>query len=449
VPAALLIVLAALALTPVPVHAASRDVFAVPPALVQDVAFWVRIYSDVPTTAGLIHDDRQLGVVYERLAIPPPEAGPARREAIDSRKAFYADRLQRLADDRKPRDADDRRILALWPKATDAELRAAAERVRFQLGQADRFREGVERAGAWRGWVTDVLAERGLPLEIAALPHVESSYNPYAGSKVGAAGMWQFMKGTGKQFSMRIDGTIDERRDPMRSTEAAADYLSKAYQRLGSWPLAIVSYNHGVNGMARAKAQLGTDDITRVLREYESPTFKFASRNFYPSFLAAVEVEREAARLFPGHTPHESWKTCTVPLRSSASVAQLTKKFSLEPSTLQALNPAVANAVWSGSGKLPSGYSVRVPLDAKPNPALRSLMAWDRARPEAKATPMMHTVAPGETLARIAARYGTTVKAVSALNGVSDPRRLRAGQVLALEAGGGACTAAPARLVAG
>lgn len=432
-----------------PAHAATtRDVFAVPPALAHDVAFWVRIYSEVPTTGGLIHDNRRLDVVYERTAIPPPEAGKARREHIEARKEAWAERLRRLAADRTARDADDARVLALWRDASADELRAAAERVRFQLGQADRFRAGLERAGAWRGWVTEVLEQRGLPAAIAALPHVESSYDPTAGSKVGAAGMWQFMRATGVQYAMRIDSAIDERRDPMRSTEAAAAYLADAYARLGSWPLAIVSYNHGVNGMLRAKSQLGTDDITRVLREYDSPTFKFASRNFYPSFLAAIEVERNAARLFPDHVPQEPWRTCTIPLRTGATVTQLARKFSVDAQQLRTLNPAVAGAVWSGVRKLPPGYAVRVPLDANADPGLRSLMAWERARPEARSTPLLHTVAPGDTLARIASRYGTTADSIAALNGVADPRRLRAGQVLSLDAGGGLCAAAPERVAA-
>ena len=175
------------------------------------------------------------------------------------------------------------------------------------------------------------------------------------------------------------------------------------------------------------------------MREYESPTFKFASRNFYPSFLAALEVERNAARLFPGKVPQQAWTTCTIPLRSSASVAQLTRKFSLDAAHLRALNPAVAGAVWSGARKLPPGYAVRIPQDARADSSMKSLMAWDRARAEATPPRVLHTVAPGETLARIAARYGTDVGSIAALNGVADPRRLRPGQVLSVGSRSGLC----------
>jgi membrane-bound lytic murein transglycosylase D len=396
-----------------------------------------------------VHDDRRLDVIYQRLDLPPADARQTRRELIDARKAYYADRLRRLATDRQARDAVDERILELWADAPADELRAAAERLRFQLGQADRFQAGLERAGAWRDWVRDVLASRDLPLELAALQHVESSWNPHAGSKMGAAGVWQFMHATARSFSPRVDPTIDERRDPLRSTEAAVAYLSDAYVRLGSWPLAVISYNHGVNGMARAKAQVGTDDVTRILREYQSPTFKFASRNFYPSFLAALEVDRRGAELFPSHVPHARWETCTIPLRKGASAADIARKFSIDTGRLKALNPAVADAVWAGSRKLPAGYAVRVPLGTAADPSMRSLMEWERARTEARPSPVLHTVSRGDTLAAIAARYRTTPQTIAALNGVSEPHRLRPGQTLTVTMEPGLCGTTDARAASG
>ena len=93
----------------------------------------------------------------------------------------------------------------LWPQGTRrSRFEQAAEEVRFQLGQSDRFREGIVRSGAWRDHIAATFERHGLPRELAALPHVESSFNTYAYSKVGAAGMWQFMRGTGRRF-LRID----------------------------------------------------------------------------------------------------------------------------------------------------------------------------------------------------------------------------------------------------
>ena len=160
----------------------------------------------------------------------------------------------------------------------------------------------LQRAGSWESHIAQTLAAQGLPPEIAALPHVESSFQPTAMSKAGAAGMWQFIRSTGRRY-LRIDGAVDERLDPYRSTEAAAQLLSYNYRLLGSWPLAITAYNHGAEGMRRARDQLGTDDIVRIVRQYQSPTFGFASRNYYCSFLAAMRLDRDPEKYFGNVTP--------------------------------------------------------------------------------------------------------------------------------------------------
>jgi membrane-bound lytic murein transglycosylase D len=113
-------------------------------------------------------------------------------------------------------------VLALFPDGvSDATLRRAAEQVRFQLGQADKFRAGLIRQGRWRDYMRGVFAERGLPVELASLPHVESSFNPMARSHVGASGLWQFTRSTGRIY-MRLDHVVDERNDPWIATVAAA-----------------------------------------------------------------------------------------------------------------------------------------------------------------------------------------------------------------------------------
>jgi membrane-bound lytic murein transglycosylase D len=134
-----------------------------------------------------------------------------------------------------------------------------------------------------------ILRQHGVPEELAHLTLVESCFNLEAYSKVGAAGVWQFMPSTGRQY-MTVDGAIDERRDPLRSTQAAAEHLRGDYEVLGTWPLAITAYNHGRGGMARAVRTVGTTDFGEISSNYRGPAFGFASRNFYPEFLAALEV---------------------------------------------------------------------------------------------------------------------------------------------------------------
>ncbi len=208
------------------------DPFVHPPALEPDIRFWIRVYTEVTTDGGLIHDDWNLGLVYEVLRFDPGASPAERQRQVGAAKARYAALLHKFAagatEDLTPHE---RRILhAFGEHPTAQDFRDAIDRIRFQLGQADRFREGLLRAAIWEKHIARTLAERGVPPEIAALPHVESSFNLAAYSKVGAAGLWQFMPATAKRY-MRVDGLVDERLDPYSATEAAANLLLYNYGR--------------------------------------------------------------------------------------------------------------------------------------------------------------------------------------------------------------------------
>jgi membrane-bound lytic murein transglycosylase D len=332
-----------------------------PPELEPDVQFWIRVYSQVSTNEGLIHDQHRLSVVYETLHFEADTPSSERARRVDAERERIEDILKHLARGDEPRDDDDRRVKALWgDDATPAQLGEAASDVRFQLGQSDRFRAGLIRAGAWEAHIGEVLANLGLPAEISALPHVESSFDPYAYSKVGAAGLWQFMRSTGRRF-LRIDAAVDERLDPYRETEAAAQLLSYNYRLLGTWPLAITAYNHGAEGVRRARELLGTDDIVRIVREYHSPSFGFASRNFYVSFLAALTIAQNPAKYFGGLARNTEPGFHELKMPSSSSLNSLVRATGIDRETLRSLNPALRPAVWNGQRVVPAGYILRLP----------------------------------------------------------------------------------------
>src|SRR5437868_8544052 len=337
-----------------------------PPQLERDVEFWIRVYTQIDTDAGFLHDQYNLAVVYDTLHFEPTTTPGERERVVDRERERYGAALRRIAAAGDgPLSADDQRIKDLWgAEGTPSRLHAATEDIRFQLGQADRFRAGLIRSGAWETHIAQVLANLGLPAELAVLPHVESSFNPAAYSKVGAAGLWQFMRSTGRRY-MRIDSAVDDRLDPYRSTEAAAQLLAYNYRVLGSWPLALTAYNHGAEGVRRAKETLGTDDIVRIVRTYKGRTFGFASRNFYVSFLAALEIDRNPEKYFGGVERASEARFQEVTLPAFVSIASLERVLKLDRQKLRALNPALLRAVWEGQRQVPRAYHLRLPIDGQ------------------------------------------------------------------------------------
>jgi len=331
-----------------------------PPELDRDVRFWTRVYSEVDTNSGFLHDERNLSVVYATLHFG--DSSPHERQRlVEERRDEIVAALRRIAASTGELSQDDQRIRDLWgPQASPSQLLDATDYIRFQLGQADRFRAGLERSGAYQTHIAQTFASLGLPPQLAVLPHVESSFNPAAYSKVSAAGLWQFMRSTGRRY-MRIDNSVDERLDPFRSTEAAAQLLSYNYRLLGTWPLALTAYNHGAAGMRRAKESMGTDDIVKILRNYKSPTFGFASRNFYVSFLAALEIDSHPDKYFPDLKRAQAIKFQEVELPTQAQPAVLARTLKISRDRLRELNPGLRSAVWDGHRQIPKGYRLRLP----------------------------------------------------------------------------------------
>lgn len=403
-----------------------------PPGLERDVAFWIRVYSEINTNSGFVHDERNLAVVYETLKFAPNTPPRERQNAVEDARSRYAASLRRVAaSSGGPLSAEDQRIKDMWgAEGTPSRLLEATNSIRFQLGQADRFLEGLVRAGAWETHIAEVFANQGLPHELAVLPHVESSFNPAAYSKVGAAGLWQFMRSTGRRY-MRIDNAVDDRLDPFRSTEAAAQLLSYNYRLLGTWPLALTAYNHGAAGMRRAKDALGTDDIERIVRNYKSPSFGFASRNFYVSFLAALEIDSNPEKYFGSFNPLPEMKFHEVAVPSFVPISSLLKALKADRESLQALNPALRPLVWNGQRHVPKGYRLRLPMNGEQWTS--ELLAQRLAPTEQFANQTeerRYRVRSGDTLASVGARYGVTADALAQLNGLRSSARLRAGRSL-------------------
>jgi len=239
-------------------------------------------------------------------------------------------------------------------------LIGASDRLRSQRGMRERFKRGLEISGRYDMTFRGVFREAGLPEDLAYLPHVESSFQNHAASSVGAVGMWQFMPDTARHFGM-LNAAVDERRDPVASAQGAASYLRNAYNSLGTWPLALTSYNHGVGGMKRAREAFGTD-FAAIVRSYSGSSFGFASRNFYAEFLAARDIARNPQRFFPEGVNYEPpLNLDRVRLRQTVSVPALASYYEVDRWELNGLNKSWNSSAQEGRISLPTGTMVWLP----------------------------------------------------------------------------------------
>ena len=388
-------------------------------AIAPNVAFWTDVYSRYPTTQVIIHDSIDLSIVYDVITVKPydmPGARKINRSRTKRAIATYRDILKRLAANPHIEDSDCRRVAKLFGPNADAKtFRRASQRVRGQLGQKDRFRAGLIRSGAYLDEIRTILTSYGVPEDLAYLPHVESSFNPSAYSKFGAAGIWQFTRSTGKRF-MKVGYVLDERRDPIRATHAAAQLLRENYEKLGSWPLAITAYNHGAAGMARARQKHG--DYPAIFTSYRSRTFKFASRNFYSEFLAARQVASDHTAYFGPLDLAAPAASHTVRLDGYIRFEDLCAHYKVAPDIMKQMNPALRSPVFNDQKYVPKGYDLRLPLDAAPSGATLAAIPSSLYQSAQKPS-RFYTVQRGDTAGRIARVHGVRLSDLILANNLS------------------------------
>jgi membrane-bound lytic murein transglycosylase D len=302
------------------------------------------------------------------------------------------------------------------------------ERVRAQRGVKERTAAGLKRSGRYLAQIQQIFRERGLPVELTYLPIVESSFEIHARSSVGALGIWQFMPRTGRQY-MRVTAAVDERRDPLESSRAAAAYLKEAYELLGSWPLAITSYNFGQAGMARAVAEVGSDNLVDLIAKHNHPYWGFAPKQFYAEFLAAVEIGANVKKYFPDLEPDSPVEIKEVELERPTPIASVIKTSGLSRDEFLGWNPALSPSV----RLLPAGYRIKLPAERTAEPLIAVAQIQREARqPQPKAQVVHHRVKRGETIFEIAKRYGASVERILQANGIRKAHLVRAGSTLVI-----------------
>ena len=338
------------------------DIFTADEFILQQSHFWYSIYVEVGDDEGLLHDPFYPHMVFRKVSAPGQ--GRATSKLVESHVVGLRNEIRAmLAKDTAAWTPQERALRSHFPTYWDSTgIMLSTERIRFQRGLKGKFRAGLERSYRYLPMIDSILATEGVPARLRFLPHVESSFYPYAYSKVGAAGMWQFMKSSAKLFKMKVGYDVDERRDPHASTLGAAKMLAYNYRWLKSWPLAIVAYNHGPGGLSRAAKQTGTRDLGTIIKSYYSNSFGFASKNFYAEFLAASSIALKADSLYPDLRKLEPLRYQYLILAKPISTRSLCTVTGLTPAELEEYNLGLRPATFRGKGQLPKGFTLRLPM---------------------------------------------------------------------------------------
>ena len=417
------------------------------PALSRRVDFWIQVFKEWGKEMAILHDPNNPERVYRVIKTGNGCGKSASRKIKANRKSIAASLealATNLAKKRSVTDANQKHFLTLFPKRSPAEIRRAAKEIRCQGGVKDSFIKGLQRFNQYSGLVDKVLAKYNLPKQIRYLPFVESSYNPGAYSKVGAAGLWQIMPATARSLGLELSATLDERLDPEAATEAAAKYLVQANKSLSKAarakdagisqgelnPFVITSYNYGVNGMRRAINKVGPD-FMQVLDKYKSPSFRIAVKNFYASFLAASHVAQNANRYFGNvkNQPGSAYQTLV--LQHATSMDRIKSVFNLRESDLKPLNRPLTRYIWNGWRLIPAGYKLHLPARnhrwQKQITALKGLAA-EKVVPGGD----RYVVRKGDTACGIARALRVNCRTLIRANNLGKRATIRIGQKLVI-----------------
>ncbi|MCB0341383.1 MAG: transglycosylase SLT domain-containing protein [Pseudobdellovibrionaceae bacterium] len=414
------------------------DTFKTPEELQERVGFWVDIYAKYTTDQGLLHDSRYVHLIYEVVDFTDIMADAklsdrakqrARQNLVKQSKDKIKQRLLKLQAVKDPSglEGEDLRYWHLFSRVEEENKFKEAttkKRLRFQLGQKDRFYKGIYYSGSYIKEMEQIFREAGLPVELTRLPFVESSFNVKARSKVGASGIWQFMRSTGRRF-MRITNAADERNDPLTATRSAARFLKINYDILQDWPLAVTAYNHGPSGIRNLLKKYNASSLVELV-DVRKHRFGFASANFYSSFLAALHVEKNADKIFG-----KAYWAPPLPVQKLALTKNINKQtlvrwFSENVSSAKEFNPQLKSTFWRGWYTLGLKDFVYVPQSSY-QVALDEMSKMKDQKSDFTGT-RSYRIASGETLSELAQRFGVSVRAIQEVNNIGNARSIRAGQ---------------------
>ncbi len=420
--------------------------FPCPEEITRRVDFWIEVFKGWKKEQAIFHDPDSPERVYSVIQTGEGCSRSARKK-VKRERARLKKALESLATkvgNNQNITQKEQHLYQLFPSAKASEIRKAAKSIRCQGGVRDGFLKGLQRFHRYSALVDSVLEHNSLPPDIRYLPFVESSYNPAAYSKAGAAGMWQIMPKTARVLGLELNATIDERLDPEAATRAAAKYLLNARRSLMELartidpsikttdinPFIITSYNYGVNGMRRAIRKIKPDYMS-VLNNYKSAGFQVAVKNFYSSFLAARHVALNSDRYFGQYAHAEKVRTQTLVLKNSTSIDRIKKVFNLTEKDLKPLNLPLTRFVWNGWRLIPDGYRLQLPARAdnwKSQILRLGTLPVEKMAPGAQS----YVVRKGDTACGIARALDTNCRELIKVNHLGKKAVIRIGQRLTI-----------------
>lgn len=297
------------------------------------------------------------------------------------------------------------------------------------------FNRYLERSGKYIPIMKPILKEYGIPEEVLYIALIESGFKSSAHSKANAVGFWQFIRGTGKAYGLRIGPFVDERRDFIKSTHAAAKYLSFLHNRYNDWYLAFAAYNSGEGKVDRAIAKYGTKDFWELTSRHRRH-FRAETKDYVPKFLAAVILASNPKK-FGFHVTYEKpleFDEVKVPTQTDHETIAMCSRS--DYANIVELNPELV------MGATPPGekqYSIKVPK-GKGNSFLKAFAKLPQHKRLAKSysapTYQTYRVRKGDTVSKIARKFGTSTKSILQANNIKSARKLRRGQKLKIPASG-------------
>jgi len=313
--------------------------------LTDRVEFWRKIYSEYTTKQGVFHLTNDPDFILGEIDLTPIYDNAVLKDQEKRRQIKLAIEEKR------------QQIAAKW-KISDV------SKVRLQMGLKDRMEKALFLSGRYLPMMEKIFRRNGLPIELTRIVFVESSFNIYAQSKVGASGLWQIMPSVARPMGY-ITRDYDKRNHPVYATELAAQILKQNYKKLGSWPLAITAYNHGLTGVMRMKDKANSTNIEDLIESNETTkTWGFASKNFYACFLAVLEVERNATDLFGKNLiQSKASQFKEVRLSQTTSKSVILKWYNGSTVRFKQLNPHLNWARITKTKPIPAGVPLVVPQE--------------------------------------------------------------------------------------